>query len=355
MQVILTLTSPECSVNQISHPKNRVVRSFLSYRNSSRPSKRMGHYPNGHQDKLVVLESGQQVVPYKWHKGILVWILLVVQVTINIRNCFKHNLHSLDVSQKNTITDNKFCKELRNLISIYFDITKNSKEQHLYFKKNYSHEVYTLMKGIFYLLIPLIFCQFYGLYLFIVHFTAVPGLIVTESLPVREAVTGEPHRPSPLVSRASLSAEEILARVEVAKLGESTSGGSAIDIQDVINAGELTEEKRKEIAKALVEKHMLESVALENKLRGQEIQSINEVLTEIDNDKQKAVKKVQASLKESLENVQDEGEREEVIMKHADELEAVSVQFADRKERSLKNMRDRLKKDRLKQKKSLFK
>ena len=180
-------------------------------------------------------------------------------------------------------------------------------------------------------------------------------MIVSESLPVREAVTGEPQRPSPLISRASLSAEEILARVEVAKLGESTSGGSAIDIQDVINAGELTEEKRKEIAKALVEKHMLESVALENKLRGQEIQTINDVLTEIDNDKQEAVKKVQASLKESLENVQDEEEREQIIMKHADELEAVSVQFADRKERSLKNMRDRLKKNRMKRKKSLFK
>ena len=117
----------------------------------------------------------------------------------------------------------------------------------------------------------------------------------------------------------------------------------------------MTEEKRKEIAKALVEKHMLESVALENKLRGQEIQTINDVLTEIDNDKQEAVKKVQASLKESLENVQDEEEREQIIMKHADELEAVSVQFADRKERSLKNMRDRLKKDRMKRKKLLFK
>ena len=180
-------------------------------------------------------------------------------------------------------------------------------------------------------------------------------MIVSESLPIREAVTGEPQKPSLLVSRASLSAEEILARVEIAKLGEATSGGSAIDIQDVINAGELTEEKRKEIAKALIEKHMLESVSLENKLRGQEIESINEVLSEVENDKQEAIKKVQTSLKESLENVKDEGEREEIIMKHADELEAVSVQFADRKERSLKNMRDRLKRDRIKRKKSLYK
>ena len=167
-------------------------------------------------------------------------------------------------------------------------------------------------------------------------------------------MTTESARPE-LTTRASLSAEEILARVEVAKLGEATSGGSAVDIQDVINAGELTEEKRKEISKALVEKHMLESVNLENKLREQEIQEINEILTETEKGKQEAIKKVQASLKESLENVQDEGEREQIIMQHADQLEAVTVQFADQKEKNLKNMRDRLKKERLKRKKSLFK
>lgn len=164
----------------------------------------------------------------------------------------------------------------------------------------------------------------------------------------------ESARPE-LTTRASLSAEEILARVEVAKLGEATSAGSAVDIQDVINAGELTEEKRKEISKALVEKHMLESVNLENKLREQEIQEINEILTDTEKGKQEAIKNVQASLKESLENVHDEGEREKIIMQHADQLEEVTVQFADQKEKDLKSMRDRLKKERLKRKKSLFK
>lgn len=181
-------------------------------------------------------------------------------------------------------------------------------------------------------------------------------MIVSESLPVRESVTGNLSlKTSPLVSRASLSAEEILARVEVAKLGEASSGGSAIDIRDVINAGELTEGKRKEISKALVEKHMLESVSLENKLRDDEIQNINQVLSEVEKDKQEAIQKVQASLREALENVKDEGEREEIIMKHANEMEAVAVQFADRKERSLMNMRNRLKIQRMKRKKSLYK
>lgn len=174
-----------------------------------------------------------------------------------------------------------------------------------------------------------------------------------------ETIAGEPvyksdvFQPAPRSARASLSAEEILARVEVAKLGEVASGGS-IDIQDVIDAGELTEEKRKEIGKALVEKHMLESVELENKLRDGEIQNINAILEDVDKQKKAAIQEVQESLKKSLENVQDEGEREAVIMQHADQMEAVSAKFADEKENKLKSMRDRMKKERLRRKHSLY-
>lgn len=99
-----------------------------------------------------------------------------------------------------------------------------------------------------------------------------------------------------LSSRASLTAEEILARVEVAKLGEQTSGG-AVDIRDVINAGELNEEKMKEISKALVEKHMIESVDLENHLRENETKDINFILNDIENQKKAAILDIQNELK----------------------------------------------------------
>ena len=102
--------------------------------------------------------------------------------------------------------------------------------------------------------------------------------------------------PPPVVSRASLTADEILARVEVAKLGEA-SDGAAVDIKEIINAGELTEEKRKEIAKALVEKHMVESVDLENQLRENEIKDINFILQDIDVKKKEAILELQQELK----------------------------------------------------------
>ena len=187
--------------------------------------------------------------------------------------------------------------------------------------------------------------------------SAVPGLVVSDTPVTHEAsdpvYRSDVFQPAPRSARASLSAEEILARVEVAKLGEATSGGS-VDIQDVIDAGELTEEKRKEIGKALVEKHMLESVDLENKLRESEIQNIDSILEDVEKQKKAAIQQVQDSLKESLKDVQDEEEREKLIMQHADQMEAVSAKFADQKESKLKSMRDRMKKERLKRKQSLY-
>lgn len=128
-----------------------------------------------------------------------------------------------------------------------------------------------------------------------------PGMNMSETslkdgAPSAAIYESDVFNPAPLQSRASLSAEEILARVEVAKLGEASSGG-AIDIKDVINAGELTDEKRKEIAKALVEKHMIESVDLENQLRENEINEINFILQDMDVKKKQAILEIQQELK----------------------------------------------------------
>ena len=152
--------------------------------------------------------------------------------------------------------------------------------------------------------------------------------------------------PAPLVSKASLSADEILARVEVAKLGEASSG-EAIDIADVINAGELTDEKRQEIAKALVERHMIDSVDLENRLREAEIKEINFILQDIEDKKKEAILELQSELKEKLKDAADETEREQLINEYAQKMQDATNKLTQLKERRLKAMRDKLKKERL--------
>ena len=84
--------------------------------------------------------------------------------------------------------------------------------------------------------------------------------------------------------------------MEVAKLGEATSG-DAVDIKDLINTGELTDGKRKEIVKALVEKHMIESLDLENNLRENELKEINFILQDMDLKKKEAIMELQQELK----------------------------------------------------------
>lgn len=150
-------------------------------------------------------------------------------------------------------------------------------------------------------------CTFTFLFLFSI--SAVPGLVLSEDddrkiheTPTKSVIyESDVFKDSGpvLSSRASLTAEEILARVEVAKLGEQTSGG-AVDIQDVINAGELNEDKMKEIGKALVEKHMIESVDLENRLRESEIKDINFILNDVDAQKKAAILEIQNELKVCL-------------------------------------------------------
>lgn len=107
---------------------------------------------------------------------------------------------------------------------------------------------------------------------------------------------GGEFTPAPVAQDSSLTAEEILARVEVAKLGEATSG-DAVDIKDLINTGELTDGKRKEIVKALVEKHMIESLDLENNLRENELKEINFILQDMDVKKKEAIMELQQELK----------------------------------------------------------
>ena len=58
---------------------------------------------------------------------------------------------------------------------------------------------------------------------------------------------------------------------------------------------------------------------------------------------------------EKLEGVTDEAEKEKIIMEYAEKMQNVTDKFAELKERRLKAMRNRLKKERLKKKGELYK
>ena len=96
------------------------------------------------------------------------------------------------------------------------------------------------------------------------------------------------HRPM----GTTISATEILSKVEVGQMGEKFSS-EAVNIAEIAALGGLTEEKRKEITKNLMEKHTLECAQLENELRTNEIKVISEVIQAYEERKSKAVADLQ--------------------------------------------------------------
>lgn len=93
----------------------------------------------------------------------------------------------------------------------------------------------------------------------------------------------------------TISATEILSKVEVGQMGEKFSS-EAVNIAEIAASGGLTEEKRKEITKNLMEKHTLECAQLENELRTNEIKVISEVIQAYEERKSKAVADLQVKL-----------------------------------------------------------
>ena len=92
----------------------------------------------------------------------------------------------------------------------------------------------------------------------------------------------------------TISATEILSKVEVGQMGEKFSS-EAVNIAEIAASGGLTEEKRKEITKNLMEKHTLECAQLENELRSNEIKVISEVIQAYEERKGKAVANLQVN------------------------------------------------------------
>lgn len=61
------------------------------------------------------------------------------------------------------------------------------------------------------------------------------------------------------------------------------------------------------------------------------------------------------TFQEKLELEQDPNKQDEIIMEYAEKMEEVSNKMADLKDRRLKAMRNKLKKERLNRKQSLYK
>lgn len=64
---------------------------------------------------------------------------------------------------------------------------------------------------------------------------------------------------------------------------------------------------------------------------------------------------VRVTFQEKLELEQDPNKQDEIIMEYAEKMEEVSNKMADLKDRRLKAMRNKLKKERLNRKQSLYK
>jgi len=101
---------------------------------------------------------------------------------------------------------------------------------------------------------------------------------------------------------AAFSAAEILSKVEVGQMGQKYSS-EAVSIAEIAASGGLTEEKRQEITKSLMEKHTLECAQLENELRSNEIKIISEVITAYEEKKGKAVAELRVKIRRYIRNI----------------------------------------------------
>ena len=100
----------------------------------------------------------------------------------------------------------------------------------------------------------------------------------------------------------AFSAAEILSKVEVGQMGQKYSS-EAVSIAEIAASGGLTEEKRQEITKSLMEKHTLECAQLENELRSNEIKIISEVISAYEEKKGKAVAELRVKISRYIRNI----------------------------------------------------
>ena len=170
---------------------------------------------------------------------------------------------------------------------------------------------------------------------------------------IRHTGVKQSHLKIPQQTIEEYTADDILSKIEVSQRGEAAASRQ-IDIRNVIASGDLTEEKRLEIMKSIVEKHMMESAKLESDLRQTEIKQISQILEDIEQKKEKAAAEIKEELKQKLKEAENDEERENLILEYAKKLQDTSNALQDEKVRRLKDKRNRLLKERMNRKKDLM-
>ena len=149
------------------------------------------------------------------------------------------------------------------------------------------------------------------------------------------------------------SVADIINSVDVTQMGEKYSSES-VTVADITASGTLTEEKRKEIQKNLMEKHTMECAQLEDELRSNEIKTITDAITEFEQKKEKALTSLKEELREKLKRASSEEEKEALMMEYASKMTQVQDELEREKQKKLRDVRKQLKAERLKRKKELY-
>lgn len=155
-------------------------------------------------------------------------------------------------------------------------------------------------------------------------------------------------------AKTSISADQILANLQVNQFGETFSGGD-VSVSEIAASGEWSEEKRKQIAKNIQEKHTLECVQHENEMRENEVNEIKEVLDEYQKQENDSVEKLKKELGEKLCSVTSDEEKESILDDYSRKMEETVNELENEKEDKLKDVRENLKRERRRKKKELYK
>ena len=177
---------------------------------------------------------------------------------------------------------------------------------------------------------------------------------ITSTETLRRSGARQTHLKVPQQTIEEYTADDILSKIEISKRGEAAASQS-IDIRNVIASGELTEEKRVEIMKSIVEKHMMESAKLEGDLRQAEIKEIGLILEDIEKKKEKIAVELKEELRQKLKEAESEEERENIILEYAKKLQEETNALQDEKVRRLKDKRSKLMRERMNRKNELIK
>ncbi|CAH1270800.1 Hypp4441 [Branchiostoma lanceolatum] len=136
--------------------------------------------------------------------------------------------------------------------------------------------------------------------------------------------------------------------------GTAGTAGMATTITQQKQQPELSEEELREKSRTLLERFTREAVQLEDELRAEEIAAINQVIQQVEQEKEKAIQQVQAELKERLRRCSTDEEREQAMLESAQKIQKINEQFESEKQKRLKKVRKELREERVRRKRALL-